>query len=71
MTLIGANPYSYDVVRGVILLVAVSADAISAHIRGRRSPLIPELRNLRVVGRMQEEANGDQNAGQPCRGQPK
>ena len=44
MTLIGANPYSYDVVRGLILLAAVSTDAISAHLRGRRSPLIAELR---------------------------
>ncbi len=44
MTLIGANPYSYDVVRGVILLAAVSADAISAYLRGRRSPVIAELR---------------------------
>ncbi len=44
MTLIGANPYAYDVVRGLILLVAVSADAMSSHMRGRRSPVIPELR---------------------------
>ena len=44
MTLIGANPYTYDVVRGLILLAAVSTDAISAHLRGRRSPLIAELR---------------------------
>ena len=44
MTLIGADPYAYDVVRGVILLVAVSADAASAHMRSRRSPVIPELR---------------------------
>jgi ribose/xylose/arabinose/galactoside ABC-type transport system permease subunit len=44
MTLIGANPYAYDVVRGVILLIAVSADAASAHMRSRRSPVIPELR---------------------------
>ena len=44
MTLIGANPYAYDVVRGLILLVAVSADAMSTHIRSRRSPVIPELR---------------------------
>ncbi|HET6806697.1 MAG TPA: ABC transporter permease, partial [Frateuria sp.] len=43
MTLIGANPYAYDVVRGLVLLIAVSADAISAHMRTRRSPLIPEL----------------------------
>jgi ribose transport system permease protein len=44
MTLIGADPYAYDVVRGLILLVAVSADAASAHMRSRRSPVIPELR---------------------------
>jgi ribose transport system permease protein len=44
MTLIGANPYSYDVVRGLILLAAVSADAISAYLRGRASPLTAELR---------------------------
>lgn len=43
MTLIGANPYAYDVVRGFVLLVAVSADAVSAHMRRRRSPLIPDL----------------------------
>ena len=44
MTLIGANPYSYDVVRGLILLFAVSADAISAYLRRRRSPVVAELR---------------------------
>jgi ribose/xylose/arabinose/galactoside ABC-type transport system permease subunit len=44
MTLIGANPFAYDVVRGLILLVAVSADAMSAHLRARRSPVIHELR---------------------------
>ena len=44
MTLIGANPFSYDVVRGLILLAAVSADAVSAYLRGRRSPVIAELR---------------------------
>ena len=44
MTLIGANPFTYDVVRGLILLAAVSTDAISAHLRGRGSPLIAELR---------------------------
>jgi ribose transport system permease protein len=43
MTLIGANPYAYDVVRGLVLLVAVSVDAVSAHMRTRRSPLIPDL----------------------------
>jgi ribose/xylose/arabinose/galactoside ABC-type transport system permease subunit len=43
MTLTGANAYAYDVVRGCVLLVAVSADAVSAHLRTRRSPLIPEL----------------------------
>jgi ribose transport system permease protein len=44
MTLIGANPYSYDVVRGLILLAAVSADAISAYFRGRKSPVVAALR---------------------------
>src|SRR5258708_13985893 len=44
MTLIGANPYSYDVVRGLILLAAVSADAISAYLRGRRSAVTAGLR---------------------------
>lgn len=44
MTLIGANPYAYDVVRGIVLLLAVSADAVSAHMRTRRSPITPELR---------------------------
>jgi ribose/xylose/arabinose/galactoside ABC-type transport system permease subunit len=45
MTLIGANPFAYDVVRGVVLLAAVSADAVSAHMRTRRSPLIPDLQD--------------------------
>jgi ribose transport system permease protein len=44
MTLIGANPYAYDVVRGLILLLAVSVGAASAHLRARRSPIISELR---------------------------
>jgi ribose/xylose/arabinose/galactoside ABC-type transport system permease subunit len=44
MTLIGANPYAYDVVRGFVLLVAVSADAVSTYMHTRGSPLIRELR---------------------------
>lgn len=41
LNLIGANPFVYDVVRGLVLLVAVSLDAAARHLRERRSAAIP------------------------------
>jgi ribose transport system permease protein len=41
LNLIGADPYVYDVVRGLVLLAAVSADAATRHLRERRSAAVP------------------------------
>ena len=44
LNLIGADPYVYDVVRGLVLLAAVSMDAAARHLRERRAAAMPALR---------------------------
>ena len=41
LNLIGADPYVYDVVRGLVLLAAVSMDAAARHLRERRAAAMP------------------------------
>ena len=41
LNLTGADPYVYDVVRGLVLLAAISMDAAARHLRERRAAAMP------------------------------